>query len=174
MLSWVCSCETIQHSYPVALPSSLQRTLSYVSAHDRGCCWPSHLDSRHFYEGETLHTPQTAGLENLRGLPSGPCGYRQRVGGERVTVLSVRQSASSEASKSHTLWSPFPPGGSLSKSITREEFEKLVLWKGLLCPDTLIMRQKSLVAHVSNPSTWEEEIDTVRVLPSSKGHTPNS
>lgn len=81
MLSWVCSCETIRHSYPVVLPSLLQRTLSYVSAHDRGCCWPSHLDSRHFYEGETLHTPQTAGLENLRGLPSGPCGYRQRVGG---------------------------------------------------------------------------------------------
>lgn len=80
MLPWACSCETTEHSYPGVLPSLLQRTLSYVSVHDGGCRWPSRLDSRHFYEGETLHTPQTAGLENFRGLSSGPCGCGQRAG----------------------------------------------------------------------------------------------
>lgn len=117
MLPWVCSCETIEHSYPVMLPSSLQRTLSYVSVHDRGCHWPSRLDSRHFYEGETLHTPQTAGLENLRGLPSGPCGCGQRVGGEGwrgVAVSSCEtkcQFGGLQEPHCQLLWSPFPLGG---------------------------------------------------------------
>lgn len=147
MLPWVCSCETIEHSYPVTLPSSLQRTLSYVSVYDRGCRWPSRLDSRHFYEGETLHTSQTAGLENLRGLPSGPWGCGQRVGkraGEEWQSYPVRQNASSEASKSHTASSlvTFSSGREAALVKVARGSEKLVLQKGLLCSDTLITRPK--------------------------------
>lgn len=159
------------------LPSSLQRTLLYVSVHDRGCRWPSCLDSRHFFEGETLHTPQTAGLENLRGLHSGPCGSGQRVGGEGwrgVTVLSCEtkcQVRGLQEPHCQLFGHLF-----LSVSGTREWEDGAVKRSALpghLHNETKIVKV-SMVAHVSNPSSWgaEKEIDMARVLPRSKGHTP--